>query len=403
MTTTEDVADARPAIGARPRLDLPRRRDHRVSSLARGVGAGAQPRRAADPHGARDPVGRPLRARLLDVGRGADGRRRRGLPLHRLQPRHARRPVRDGVRHRAVCRGIRAAGRGAGARPPRDRLAAADGGADGAPLRLLRRVHSGPLRPCGPPRRQPPRHAHHRRRRPLGRTHRHLGRRGRGVRDLRRGAECGRGGRGVHERRRGGRGAADGGRGEGLGAVLGAVRVDLGVGVGQRRVDRRRHAAGDAQARLSAAPRGRSRGGGLVRRADHAAAHGRRGVRDGGADRHALQRHRAGRAAGRLPLLLRRLDRDRRVRHPLQPQGAAGGGAACGAHRRHHLAVLPRPVHRPPLRHVLVGLHAAICRRARHRGRRRAPPVRRRPPLLRPPRSARVSPGRRWSPASRWR
>ena len=85
-------------------------------------------------------------------------------------------------------------------------------------------------------------------------------------------------------------------------AVLRPVRFDLRIGLGQCRLHGRDHPAGDDQARLPEAACRRGRGSGLVRRPDHAAADGGRGLCHGRTDAGALHPDHGGGAL--LPAIL---------------------------------------------------------------------------------------------------
>ena len=189
----------------------------------------------------------------------------------------------------------------------------------GPALRPFRAVPSGRTRPCGHSAGQLSGYADDYRRWLVGQSHRHLGRSRRGVRhpgcgDRRRRRRSGVHGR-VHRARRSSARRC----GQGFGALVRPLRLNLGFGIGQRCLDRRHHPADDEAPRLSARARGRRRGGGLVRRSDHAAGDGCRRLHHGRVAAHHLQRDPDGSPAAGGAVLLGRLGRLRPVRPPLRP------------------------------------------------------------------------------------
>jgi hypothetical protein len=253
----------------------------------------------------------------------------------------------------------------------RDQADPAVGRADRAGLRPARRFHPGPLGPRRAAARQLPRHAHHRRGRPVGRAHRHLGHDRGALPDPRRAGRRGRRRRGVH-------GAVEAARrplsrrlGEGRGRRVGALRHDLRLGLGQRRIDRHDHDPEHDPHGLSPPLRRRGRGGGVVGRPDHAAGHGRRRLPDGrDAARHLRGRHGRGGAAGGA-VLRRRLGRLPRLRAPVRAPGPAGERASRLGACRADGAVLPRAVRRAGDAADHHGHDAAIRLPARDRRRAR--------------------------------
>ena len=298
---------------------------------------------------------------MADRPRHRDRRHRRSA-LGGGQQQCARRPVRVHRDRLPARRGNRAARRRARDGAPRDRLAAATGGRAGAALRPLRAVHPRRVRPCRHAGRELLRHADHRRGWHLGPADRRVGQRGRDLRDLRRRFERRRGGTGLHEPRLGRGRATDRRRGQGLGAVLGTLRIDLGLGLGERRLDGRDHPAGDDQAGLPQTPRRGGRGGGVLGRTDHAAAHGGRRLRHGRADGRALHQRHGGGGPARSALLPRGLGRDQRLCPPVRAAERRRGRPSLAQGRGCHLDVLRHPLRCAALGHVRRRIHAGIRR-----------------------------------------
>ncbi len=147
-------------------------------------------------------------------------------------------------------------------------------------------------------------------------------------------------------------GRLSGRRGQGVDHLVGAVRLDLRFGIGQRRVDRRDHPAGDDPAGLSEEPCRRGRGRRLVRRTDHAAADGRRRLRHGRAHRGALRGHHGGGAAAGAALFLRRLGGHQCLRPTLRTAAHAGQRTPAAAHGADHHRLLPGALRRAVVGHV---------------------------------------------------